>query len=80
MEDRLRRSAPAPAVAYEKELAPGEYLEVDLPLHYSWENGLERQERDQHCGDGEEMAESDPHSRPQCSGANVIRLDRAGVD
>ena len=68
------------AVAYEEELTPGEYIEVDLALHVAWAQELNRQERDQHRGDAQEMAEvgPNPHSHPRCDGATVVRLG-AGV-
>jgi hypothetical protein len=48
------------AIANEEELAPGEYMEIGPPLHWSWEDERRRQERNGRRGDAQEMAEVPP--------------------
>jgi hypothetical protein len=69
------------AVAYGEEYTPGEYIEVDLPLHYSWEEERRRQERNRTRDDAQEMAEKgpNPYSDSQRCGATVIPFGRAGI-
>jgi hypothetical protein len=68
------------AVAYEEELAPGEYMEVGLPLHCSWEEEQRRQKRNRPRDVAQKMTEKGPNpSDSQCCGANVIPLRRTGV-